>query len=53
MGKIIPYTFTKNDYNEIMSSTAIFARKFSSSVDKEIINMIYRKLMNKDKIIKE
>lgn len=45
-----PYTFTKNDYDEIMSSTAMFARKFSTSVDKEIIDMIYDKVkQGKDK----
>ena len=39
-----PYIFRKSDYNEIMLSTAMFARKFSTLVDKEIIDMIYNEL---------
>lgn len=39
-----PYVFTKNDYDEVISSTAMFARKFSTSVDKDIIDMIYNRL---------
>ena len=40
----IPYTYRKSDYDELMSSSAMFARKFSTKVDKEIIDMIYEKL---------
>lgn len=40
----IPYIYRKSDYDELMSSSAMFARKFSTKVDKEIIDMIYEKL---------
>lgn len=39
-----PYIFKKNDYEEIMNSTAMFARKFSTSEDVEIIDLIYNKI---------
>lgn len=39
-----PYVYKEEDYNLIMNSTAIFARKFSTSIDKNIIDMIYTKL---------
>jgi len=35
-----PYTFTKKDYNELINSDAFFARKFSSEIDREIIDKI-------------
>ena len=41
-----PYTFTKDDYNLLMSSNAMFARKFSTSIDKDIIDMIYNHIKN-------
>ena len=40
----IPYVYRKSDYNELMSSDAMFARKFSTIIDKEIIDMIYDEL---------
>ena len=40
----IPYIFRKSDYEEIMSSSAMFARKFSTKINKEIIDLIYEKL---------
>jgi hypothetical protein len=41
-----PYVFKKEDYNMIMNSNTMFARKFSTIVDKEIIDLIYDKLKN-------
>lgn len=38
-----PYTFTINDYDELVNSDCFFARKFSSVLDKEIIDKISRK----------
>ena len=39
-----PYTFRKEDYQELISSNNFFARKFSTKVDQEIIEMIYNKI---------
>ncbi len=39
-----PYVFTINDYKELMSSDRLFARKFSSAKDSDIIDMIYSSL---------
>ena len=39
-----PYIFKTCDYEEIMNSTAMFARKFSTTIDKEIIDLIYNNL---------
>ena len=36
-----PYVFRSEDYEQIMNSSAMFARKFSTSIDKNIIDMIY------------
>lgn len=41
-----PYIFTKEDYEMIINSDAIFARKFSEFKDKEIINAIYEYIKN-------
>ena len=39
-----PYTYTADDYQELMSAKDfMFARKFSPDKDNEIINMIYKK----------
>lgn len=38
-----PYVFTINDYQELINSSAFFARKFSSVKDREIIDKIYEK----------
>lgn len=40
-----PYTYTIKDYNELINSNCFFARKFSTEVDKEIIDKIYEKVM--------
>lgn len=39
-----PYTFRKDDYMQLINSNCLFARKFSSDIDKEIILEIYRHL---------
>lgn len=41
---IAPYVWKADDFEELMHSDKLFARKFNSSVDKEIIDMIYRSL---------
>ena len=42
-----PYTFRKEDFNMLMDSGMFFARKFSSSVDKKIIDTIYNEVSKK------
>lgn len=39
-----PYTFRNDDFDELMNSGMLFARKFSCKTDKEIIDMIYDKV---------
>lgn len=39
-----PKNFTKNDYNQIINSDKLFARKFSEKVDMNIVNEIYNKV---------
>ena len=41
---IAPYVWRTNDFEVLMNSDKLFARKFSSSVDKEIIDMIFQSL---------
>ena len=36
-----PYTWEKKDYQELINSEELFARKFDESIDKEIIDLIY------------
>lgn len=36
-----PYTYKISDYDDIMNSDCFFARKFSSNVDKDIIDKIF------------
>ena len=40
-----PYTFRIKDYEELINSNCFFARKFSTSVDKEIIKKLYYRLL--------
>ncbi len=40
-----PYTFRDEDYDMIINSGCFFARKFSTSIDKKIIDRIYEKGM--------
>lgn len=44
-----PYTWTSDDYNELISSDCLFARKFDPVKDQEIIDRIYNELINKQK----
>jgi len=39
-----PYIFREEDYNEIMNSKQLFARKFNERTDKKIIDMIFNRL---------
>ena len=42
-----PYTFSIDDFNELINSNCFFARKFSMSVDKKIIDKLYDYLKGK------
>ena len=42
-----PYTFREEDFKMLMDSKMFFARKFSSTTDKKIIDMIYKEVSNK------
>lgn len=39
-----PHTFDENDYDKLKNSIFLFARKFSSAVDRHIIDSIYNQL---------
>lgn len=39
-----PYTFRTNDYEELINSDCMFARKFNENVDNEIIEKLYETL---------
>lgn len=43
-----PYIFRKEDYKLICNSGKLFARKFSSNIDREIVNALYSKLYNNE-----
>lgn len=42
-----PYTFRASDYNELVQSKMIFARKFDENIDEKIIDKVYNFLMEK------
>lgn len=42
-----PYVWRISDYDEIINSDCLFARKFDISIDKEIIRKIYNLINNK------
>lgn len=42
-----PYTFRKEDFEEVMDSNCYFARKFDENVDFEIVEMIFDKVYQK------
>ena len=44
-----PYIFKQDDFEELVNSNRLFARKFSSKVDNEVINNIFNYLNNKGK----
>lgn len=41
-----PYVFGKEDYQTLTDSEYLWARKFDTRVDKEIVDMIFQKLVN-------
>ena len=41
-----PYTFRTTDFDELINSNCFFARKFSTKVDKKIVDMIYDYVRN-------
>lgn len=43
-----PYVYSHQDYEELMDSPYLFARKFDERADAEIIKMIYRTLSKKE-----
>lgn len=43
-----PIIFEEKDFEELIQSDCLFARKFSETVDKKIIDMIYTKIMGKE-----
>lgn len=40
-----PYVFLSQDYEELINNKAFFARKFDSNKDKDIIDRVYKKIM--------
>lgn len=42
-----PYIWTIGDYNELMNSGYLFARKFDLSTDSEIVDRIYHEIMQR------
>lgn len=43
-----PYTFREHDYEELMKSGYLFARKFSMKVDRKIVEKIYNKVIHEN-----
>jgi len=44
----VPYIFRSTDYEDLSNSKCLFARKFSTAIDKEIIKKLYYRLLPKD-----
>lgn len=42
-----PYTYRLDDYQELIDSPCMFARKFNSAVDRDIIDRLYQHVMKK------
>lgn len=40
------YTFTIDDYDELIQNEKLFARKFGENVDMEIVNKLYEYVSN-------
>jgi hypothetical protein len=49
-GPEYPRILKEGDYEKIISSGALFARKFDETIDRNIIEKIYTKIRNNDKI---
>lgn len=45
-----PYIWRSTDFDELINSDALFARKFRSDIDKEIIDRIYKNIKGEDRI---
>lgn len=45
-----PYTFRTEDYDYIMSSPYLYARKFEETIDSDIIDRIYQEVKNQNEI---
>lgn len=43
-----PYTWRSSNINELLESSCLFARKFDSTVDKDIIDLVYSKIMQRE-----
>ncbi len=43
-----PYTWNEYDFNELITSESLFARKFSSIIDKKIIDRIKENILNNE-----
>jgi hypothetical protein len=41
-----PYTFKKDDYDELMNSDLLFARKFDENADRKVVDLIYNYVMD-------
>ncbi len=37
-----PYIFRKSDFDELISTNCMFARKFDEKIDNEIIEVLYK-----------
>lgn len=42
-----PYTYTKEDEKLLLNSEGLFARKFCTEVDKEIVDIVYKRVKNR------
>ena len=43
-----PYTWRNNDFEELMTSDCLFARKFDEKIDNQIINRIYSTILKQE-----
>lgn len=48
-----PYTFRESDINDLINSDKLFARKFSSKVDKNVIDKIFNHINSRSSIQKK
>ena len=46
-----PYVFRSDDFEDLINSSCLFARKFDSTVDREIIEKIENFLTTKEAVI--
>lgn len=44
-----PYVFRKEDFDDLASSKCLYARKFDEGKDREIIEMIYDTLIERER----